>query len=158
MICGGAHPIATYPGQEGYLTTLQQRIQALGIGSHVVITGHVDRTRIRHYNIAADIHAAPSVIDTFNYSPVEAALAGTFALVSDMTGCGPWLEQAGAGKIVPGEAKEAWATALVDALSHPTSITARQHAAQALRALLGVNAVALVWSDWLKECASSQDE
>lgn len=155
MICGGAHLILTYDGTEGYLTHLKQLAESLGIASRVVFTGQVAREDIRHYNAAADIHLAPSVIDTFNYSPVEAALAGTYALVSEMTGCGVWLERAGAGTIVHGDAPEDWADSIVRTLCTPATPQSRRQAAASLRETLGLDTLATQWSDWLQACAAT---
>ncbi len=154
MICGGAQPFLIYPGVECYLTHLKQLADSLGIASRIVFMGQVVREDIRHYNAAADIHLAPSVIDTFNYSPVEASLVGTYALVSAMTGCGVWLERAGAGMIVHGGAPEDWADAIVRALCNPATAQSRQQAAAALREMLGLDTLARQWSDWLQACAA----
>lgn len=155
IICGGAQRILTYPGVEGYLTHLKQLADSLGISSRVVFTGHVAREEIRHYNAAADIHLAPSIIDTFNYSPVEASLAGTHVLVSEMTGCGVWLERADAGMIVRGNEPHDWADAVVRELSTPATAQSRRQAAVLLREMLGLDTIAKQWSDWLQACTAT---
>jgi len=50
---------------------------------------------------------------------IEAALVGSFSLVSPNVGAGPWVVAHGAGHVVSGNSGEAWAAAIVAALERP---------------------------------------
>ncbi|TSA16920.1 MAG: glycosyltransferase [Betaproteobacteria bacterium] len=105
MICGGDRVIA---GLGSYRAHLARIAAEEGVSAQVIFTGNIDIREVKHYLAAADLHLAPSVIDTFNYGLIEAAMVGTYTLASDMAGAGPWVERAGAAAIVPGRNAADW--------------------------------------------------
>ena len=109
MICGGDRVV---PGMGSYREHLARIAAEEGVGEQVIFTGNIDIREVKRYLAAADAQLAPSVIDTFNYGAVEAAMVETYSLVSDMVGAGPWVQEAGAATIVPGREPEAWGRAI----------------------------------------------
>jgi glycosyltransferase involved in cell wall biosynthesis len=97
MICG-ADRIAA--GVGSYRAFLERLAHELGIFEQVIFTDNISTEEVRNYYAAADLHLVPSYVDTFNYSAVEAAMVGTPSIVTPLTGCGPWLAQAGAAWIL----------------------------------------------------------
>jgi glycosyltransferase involved in cell wall biosynthesis len=109
MICGGDRVIA---GTGSYRAHLERIAAAEGVAERVIFTGNIDIREVKRYLAAADLQLAPSVIDTFNYGAVEAALVGTHTLASDMVGAGPWVREAGAATIVAGRDADRWGEAI----------------------------------------------
>ena len=117
-VCGGDRRL---PGIGSYADVLRAQAQRLGVAHRVLLPGDIDPFRVKEYLAAADLHLAPSWVDTFNYGVIEAALVGSFSLVSPGVGAGPWVVAHGAGQVVAGESGDAWAAAIVAALEHPAS-------------------------------------
>ena len=111
MICGGDRVVA---GIGSYRRHLEQIAAEEGVAAHVIFTDNIDIREVKRYLAAADLHLAPSVIDTFNYGLVEAAMVRTYTLASDMAGAGPWVAQAGAAAVVPGRDAEIWGQAIAE--------------------------------------------
>ena len=105
MICGGDREV---PGLGSYRAHLQNIAADEGITAQVIFTGNIDILEVKRYLAAADLQLAPSVIDTFNYGVVEAAMVGTYTLASDTVGAGPWVKEIGALTIVRGREPDAW--------------------------------------------------
>ncbi len=103
----------------GTRASLEALAQRLGVRSSVLFCGNVARDATRPFYAGATLHLAPSVIDTFNYAVVEAALLGTWSLGSEGVGAMPWIVGSGRGRVVPGRDPETWAEAIVQALEAP---------------------------------------
>ena len=109
MVCGGDRAV---PGIGSYQAQLAGIAADAGVAARVIFTGNIDIREVKRYFAAADLQLAPSVIDTFNYGVIEAAMVETYTLVSDMVGAGPWVQQAGAASIAPGRDPEVWGRAI----------------------------------------------
>jgi len=109
MVCGGDRVV---PGIGSYRAHLEAIAAGEGVAVQVIFTGNIDIREVKRYFAAADLQLAPSVIDTFNYGVIEAAMVETYTLASDMVGAGPWVKEAGAAAIVPGRDPEAWGRAI----------------------------------------------
>ena len=133
FICG---PDRDVPGMGSYRAALARLAQSLGVADRVIFTGNIDVPNLRAYLAAADVHLAPSIIDTFSYSVVEATLAGTRSLVSDQVGVAPWLCEAQAGRTLAGREAGVWADAIAEELAHPPDAAAMRAFVARLEALL----------------------
>jgi len=129
MICGGDRVI---PGFGSYREALFKRAQELGIADKVIFPGNVDIHVVKRYLAAADVHLAPSLVDTFNYGVIEAGLAGTPNLVSQGVGAGPWMLEAHAGQVVSNRNARDWVKACATLLDNPPSMDERRAAASHL--------------------------
>jgi len=109
LICG---PDRIVPGLGSYRHALETAAERAGVCAKLHFPGNIDIPELRLHLAAADLHLAPSHIDTFSYSVVEAALAGTRSLVSDKVGVAPWMLDAGAGGVVSGRDPARWAEAI----------------------------------------------
>ena len=109
MVCGGDRRVA---GIGSYRAHLERIAAEEGVAARVIFTDNIDIRQVKRYLAAADLQLAPSVIDTFNYGIVEAALVRTYTLASDMVGAGPWVAKTGAAAIVPGREPEVWGRAI----------------------------------------------
>jgi glycosyltransferase involved in cell wall biosynthesis len=109
MICGGDRVV---PGIGSYREYLAGIAAEAAVTAQVIFTGNIDIREVKRYFAAADLQLAPSVIDTFNYGVVEAAMVETYTLASDMVGAGPWVKEVGAAAIVPGRDPEAGGRAI----------------------------------------------
>lgn len=109
MICGGDRIV---PGIGSYREHLAGIAAEEGVAAQVIFTGNIDIREVKRYFAAADLQLAPSVIDTFNYGVIEAAMVETYTIVSDMVGAGTWVKEAGAAAIVPGRDPEDWGRAI----------------------------------------------
>ncbi len=109
MICGGDRVV---PGIGSYRERLAAIAAEEDVAAQVIFTGNIDIREVKRYFAAADLQLAPSVIDTFNYGVIEAAMVETYSLVSDMVGAGPWVKEVGAAAIVPGRDPEGWGRAI----------------------------------------------
>jgi glycosyltransferase involved in cell wall biosynthesis len=115
MICGGDRDV---PGIGSYRGHLARIAAEESIAAQVIFTGNIDIREVKRYFAAADLQLAPSVIDTFNYGVIEAAMVETYSMVSDMVGAGPWVKEAGAAAIVPGRDPETWGRAIEAFVAH----------------------------------------
>lgn len=131
LICGGDRRI---PGMGSYRAALEERATQLGIAERVVFAGAIDKLLVARHLAAADLHLAPSVIDTYNYSVLEATFVGTPSLMSDRVGAGPWVVEAGGGEIVATRSPQTWGGRLAAWLAQPPDRQARRAAADTLGA------------------------
>lgn len=124
MLCGGDRSLPE-------IGSYAQQLRAIAVGGNVedylLVVGDIPPAEVKKTLAAADIHLAPSWIDTFNYAVVEAALVGTPSIVSPTVGAAPWL---GAAAVLVAEStSDAWATAvaqcsgLSDAVSNELATT-----------------------------------
>ena len=109
MLCGGDRAV---PGLGSYREHLAGIAAEEGVAAQVIFAGNIDIREVKRYFAAADLQLAPSVIDTFNYGVIEAAMVETHTIASDMVGAGPWVQEVGAAAIVPGRDPEAWGRAI----------------------------------------------
>lgn len=109
MVCGGDRAV---PGIGSYREHLAAIAEDEGVAPQVIFTGNIDIREVKRYFAAADLQLAPSVIDTFNYGVIEAAMVETYTLASDMVGAGPWVKEVGAADIVPGRDPQVWGRAI----------------------------------------------
>ena len=109
LICGGDRAV---PGIRSYQAYLEGIAAEEGVAAQVIFTGNIEIREVKRYFAAADLQLAPSVIDTFNYGVIEAAIVQTYTIASDMVGAGPWVKEVGAAAIVPGRDPEAWGRAI----------------------------------------------
>jgi glycosyltransferase involved in cell wall biosynthesis len=96
-ICGGDRKL---PGLGSYAGHLRATAERLGVAHRMLLPGDIATLRVKAYLAAADLHLAPSWVDTFNYGVVEAALVGTHSLMSAGVGAAPWIVASGAGSVV----------------------------------------------------------
>lgn len=150
MICGGDRDI---PGMGSYQAALQKLAAQLGVADRVIFPGNVDIHVVKRYLAAADVHLAPSMVDTFNYAIIEAGLAGTPTLASTAVGAGPWMADAGAGSVVTDRDVASWVVAANALLDQPPSLAQRQGAAQKLATELHPDAVTARLADLLARTA-----
>lgn len=106
LICGGDREV---PGLGSYRDHLARLAERLGVGGATHFAGNVPIAEVKQVLAAADLHLAPSLMDTFNYGVVEAALVETPSLMSDKVGAAPWIAELGGGEVVPGRDPAAWA-------------------------------------------------
>lgn len=121
-ICGGDRKL---PGLGSYAGHLSATAQRLGVGHRLLLPGDIASSRVKEYLAAADLHLAPSWVDTFNYGVVEAALVGTPSLMSPGVGAAPWIVDCGAGQVVEQGEPTAWAEAIAAQLAAPASADLR---------------------------------
>lgn len=100
-----------------YGAYLQQRASSMGIAEDVILTGAVPHERTLDYLAAADAVVVPSVAESFSRVVVEAAAAGTPALVTRTTGVSDYVSEFGCGLVVEPRSGEAIGQALVQLLS-----------------------------------------
>ena len=138
IICGGDRQV---PGVGSYRALLEKLATELGVADTILFAGNIEPTEVKRYYAAADLHLVPSYIETFNYSAVESAMAGTRTLMTDRIGSGPWLEEFGAAMVVSGREPADYAAAMIRALDTPT--TAEEALALAHRTETGLAVDAL---------------
>jgi D-inositol-3-phosphate glycosyltransferase len=114
LICGGDRVLEK---SGSYRAVLERVAQECGVASCLAFAGNVDPAGVKRYYAAADLHVVSSYIETFNYSAVEAALAGTATLMTDRIGAGHWLAKAGAALIVKGHGIDDFAAAMARGLA-----------------------------------------
>ena len=150
MICGGDRDI---PGMGSYQAALQKLATQLGVADRVIFPGNLDIHVVKRYLAAADVHLAPSMVDTFNYAVIEDGLAGTPTLASTAVGAGPWMADAGAGSVVADRAAASWTAAANALLTQPPTLEQRQRAADKLATVLHPDAVTARLVDLLARTA-----
>jgi len=119
LICGGDRDV---PGLGSYRCHLQALADRLGIGSQVRFAGEVPIEEVKKTLAAADLHLAPSLMDTFNYAVIEAALVQTPSLMSDKVGAGPWIAELGGGEILAGRDAGQWSARIATNLDSPPDL------------------------------------
>lgn len=114
VIAGGDRSM---PGLGSYRAMIERAATAAGVADALTFTGDLPHDDVKLYYAAADVHVAPSYVDSFNYSAVEAALAGTPSVLSDNVGVAPWLEECGAAIVVRERDAAAYGKAVLRLLS-----------------------------------------
>lgn len=138
-ICGGDRNL---PGIGSYAGQLRKLAERLGVGDRVRIAGEIDAGRVKEYLAAADLHLAPSWVDTFNYAVVEAALVGTYSLTSTGVGATHWVAEAGGARTLSGGSAEEWEKAIAALLEAPQGQEAMSNCRDRVIAQLSPAAVA----------------
>lgn len=116
LICGGDRQV---PGLGSYSQHLRALAGRCGGEVRLRFAGDVPIEDVKEVLAAADLHLAPSLMDTFNYAVVEAALVETPSLMSDKVGAGPWIAELGAGEVIPGRDAIRWGARIAAHLRHP---------------------------------------
>jgi len=109
MICGGDRMVPGIGSYGGYLAAIAA---GEGVAAQVIFTGNIDSREVKRYFAAADLQLAPSVIDTFYYGAIEAAMVQTYTILSDMVGAGPWVQAVKAATVISGRDPAAWGRAI----------------------------------------------
>jgi len=115
-LCGGDRRL---PGIGSYAAHLRAYAESLGVGDRVLVVGEVEQARVKATLAAADLHLAPSWVDTFNYAVIEAALVGTVSITSTGVGATAWVEACGGAHSIESGDRQDWAVAINNALDHP---------------------------------------
>jgi glycosyltransferase involved in cell wall biosynthesis len=110
LVCGA---------DRGVRAPLEALASRLGVRSNLIFGGNIPHYATRPYYAGATLHLAPSVIDTFNFAVIEAALLSTYTLGSQGVGAMPWIVESGRGRVVSGRDPAAWAQAIAQALEAP---------------------------------------
>lgn len=139
LICGADRVVA---GIGSYRALLERLAAELGMPHAVVFAGNVATAEIKRYYAAADLHLVPSHMETFNYSAVEAALAGTDSVMTGAVGSGFWLARAGAAVVVAGRDPGDFAAAMLGILERPAQARDARGLAQRAARELGVDRIA----------------
>lgn len=121
-VCGGDRNLAELGSYADYLRGVAER---LGVAARVLLPGDIETLRVKEYLAAADLHLAPSWVDTFNYGVVEATLVGTPSLMSPGVGAAPWIVASGAGRVIDAADAAAWTDAVIAGLDAPATWEAR---------------------------------
>lgn len=130
-----------------YLRTLQAEAERLGVAERVHFVGHIESAVVKRYYAAADLHLAPSYVDTFNYSVLEAALVETPSLLSAACGIAPWVTKAGIGRVLATREVSKWGEAAREMLlNRPSVMTGRK----ALETALSPDLLAELWERKLR--------
>jgi glycosyltransferase involved in cell wall biosynthesis len=107
----------------GEQTNLQNQARKLGLADQVSFPGPIYGEQKIAFLQSADVLAYPSAHEIFGLVPFEALLCGTPVVVTEGTGMGDLINQAGAGKTVPQDDPQAMAEALLWVLGRQTDIT-----------------------------------
>jgi glycosyltransferase involved in cell wall biosynthesis len=99
-----------------YQVYLQKLGDELRVREHLIFAGAVPHPEMRDYLAAADVVAAPSVLEGMNKVVVEAAAVGTPSVVTRTAGIADLMETLQIGAIVDDPSPEALAQALVTLL------------------------------------------
>jgi glycosyltransferase involved in cell wall biosynthesis len=139
LICGADRRV---PGVGSYRALLEAAAAAAGVSHCVLYIGDVPTEMMKTYYAAADVHVAPSHLDTFNYSALEAALAGTPSVLTETVGSGPWLQGCGAAAVVTGRDSGAFAAAVVKAVPEHRGVAATAEFVTCVQQTLSPDALA----------------
>lgn len=118
VLCGGDRNL---PCIGSYAASLRALAERLGAADRLVIAGNVPVDEVSAALAAADLHLAPSWVDTFNFAVLEATLAGTPTLASRGVGASPWMGEA--ARVVPYDQPGSWATAIDEGLRPAHSVS-----------------------------------
>ena len=118
VLCGGDRKL---PGVGSYAASLRALAGRLGAADRLVIAGNLPVEEVSSALASADLHLAPSWIDTFNFAVLEATMAGTLTLASRGVGASPWMGEA--VRIVEDDQPGSWAAAIADAKAKAQTVT-----------------------------------
>lgn len=114
MICGRDSKLRKLDSYKEYLRLLARQKK---IEDKIIFTDYIDKIEIKKYLAAADLNLVPSFLDTFNFSVLEAALVGTFSLVSANVGSAFWLEKYKVCEIINNRNPKCWAESVIKILN-----------------------------------------
>lgn len=101
----------------GYLTSLRQLVNDLGLSDKIIFTGPLyGKEKLAAY-VDADVYALPSIYEVFGLTVLEACACSTPVVVTDRCGLANWVESYQAGYVVPydrAQFRHALATILAD--------------------------------------------
>ena len=152
LICGADRRV---PGVGSYRAILERTANEAGVSAAIVFTGDVPTDGMKTCYAAADVHVAPSHVDTFNYSALEAALAGTHTIMTETVGSGPWLAACGAATIVRGRDPQTFGEAVASTLAARPDAGSRRAIAECVREVLSADALAPELVSTLRACAAA---
>ena len=98
---------------QAYVASLRDLAASLGQQDHLRITGQIPFEDVPRYFAAADLALIPSLLDGLNKTGIEAAAVGTPSIVSTHAGLATYVQEFGAGAIVPPRDPAALAAAIV---------------------------------------------
>lgn len=104
LIVGPSRSTPRFGDYGGYM---RRRAEELGVAGSVIFTGGVAHEQTLGYLAAADAVVVPSVAESFSRVVVEAAAAGTPAVVTRTTGVSDYVADAGCGVVVEPRSGEA---------------------------------------------------
>lgn len=99
---------------------LKAQVTELDLTKHVVLEGSVPHVEMRTFLGASDLLVVPALLDWTPRAAVEAAIVGTPSVLTTAVGCASWMQEAGAGRVVPPADPEALADAITGWLEDPT--------------------------------------
>ena len=88
---------------------LKAQVAELDLTKHVVLEGSVPHAEMRIFLGASDLLVIPALLDWTPRAAVEAAVVGTPSVLTTAVGCASWMQEAGAGRVVPPADAEALA-------------------------------------------------
>lgn len=91
---------------------LKAQVAELDLTKHVVLEGSVPHVEMRTFLGASDLFVIPALLDWTPRAAVEAAVVGTPSILTTAVGCASWMQEAGAGRVVPPADSEALADAI----------------------------------------------
>ncbi|HWU39549.1 MAG TPA: glycosyltransferase family 4 protein [Candidatus Acidoferrum sp.] len=91
---------------------LREQVTELDLAKHVVFEGSVPHAEMRTFLGASDLLVIPALLDWTPRVAVEAAVVGTPSVLTTAVGCASWMQEAGAGRVVPPADPEALADAI----------------------------------------------
>ncbi len=99
---------------------LTAQVAQLDLTKHVVFGGSVPHAEMRSFLGASDLFVIPALLDWTPRASVEAAIVGTPSVLTAAVGCASWMQEAGAGRVVPPADAEALADAITGWLGDAT--------------------------------------
>jgi glycosyltransferase involved in cell wall biosynthesis len=138
---------------DGVLSNLQRMTAQFGIGGQVIFTGPLYRQEKLSAYVDADVLVSPGIYEIFGLVSFEAIMCGTPVIVSDNSGLGQLIKEAGAGyTISPGNIK-ALAAALKNIVDYPEEARQKVEAGQRyIRENLDWNKITSKLIDLYQEC------
>jgi glycosyltransferase involved in cell wall biosynthesis len=100
-------------GKPRYLREIERLAEGLGVTSYVRFVGFVSAETKARTLAEADLFVLPSYQENFGLAVAEAMAAGLPVIVSDQVALAPDIETAGAGLVVPCDASDALAAAVL---------------------------------------------
>jgi glycosyltransferase involved in cell wall biosynthesis len=116
LVCGPSRSTEHYGD---YREFLKKRAEAAGAASHVVFTGQVPHTEVRHHLAGADIFVCPSILEAQNKVVPEACAVGTPSVATETTGIVSYLAPLDACVSVPPRSAESIAAEITRLLNEP---------------------------------------
>jgi glycosyltransferase involved in cell wall biosynthesis len=93
--------IAAGTGEPKYEEQLKQLVTSMALDDHVVFTGHLDGEQKWAAFAAAELFLLPSRQENFAITVAEAMQMGVPVVITDKVNTWPYVEEAGAGLVLP---------------------------------------------------------